>query len=354
MTTLIETDVAGYENLATQLIEKRSHKVSVPEAKMEASEMPSKEDVKEESTSEQSTSRRSTFRKGDENFDIDDDAEIEFTADKQSVKMKLSELKDRAAGDVAVKNRMHSLAEEKKRVQGTLKEFSRIAEKDPLEALKYISKQVKEAGTDFEYDKYISALAGQAEKLSRMSEPERRAHQAEKKLEEVEGDLSQKEIEDIVRLKAQDSRASLGIEESHFNRAAQMVMENDVLMESVETEDDFFQTVEEVVIKSQNQKRIERLVGKVDPEEMNNKALIIEMSDIVERLLPDGTDKDLQDIIEEVLKPKTKLKAETRLSEKQRRSMPLEQMKAQGASDVHLLMEQLKEKRPDNSQRRYG
>lgn len=346
MTATVQADVSGFEDLASQLITKRDSK-KLPEAKLEKADFPSKEEK-----FEQADIRRSSFKKGEQVFDVDDDAEIEFMADKQSVKMKLAELKDRAAGDVAIKNRMHSLAEEKKKVQGTLKEFGRIAEKDPLKALEYISKQVKEAGTEFEYDKYLGALATQAEKLARMDEKERRAHQAEKRLEEVEGDLSQKQIEDLVRHQAQETRETLGITESQFNQAAQMVLENPVLMESIEDEREFFSTVEEMVVKAKHQKRVESAISRVDPSEATNSDLIIELADIVEELLPDGTDADIQDIVAELLKPKVKGRVEARLSDKQRSSMPMEHMRSQGASDYLLLVEQLKEKRPEKSLRR--
>ncbi len=346
MTATVQADVAGFEDLATQLISRRDNNGKIPEAKLEKAEIP----TREEQGAEQDV-KRSSFRKGERSFDIDDDAEIEFMADKNPVKMKLSELKDRAAGDVAIKNRLHSLAEEKKKVQGTLKEFSKIAEKDPLKALEFISKQVNEAGTEFEYDKYLNALANQAEKLARMDEKERRAHQAEKRLEEVEGDLSQREVEDLVRHSAQASRERLGIGESQFNQAARMVMENSVLMESIETDEEFFGTVEEMVVKAQQQKRVEQAISKVDPSEINNSDLIIELAEIVEDLLPDGTDSDIQEIVAEVLKPKIKGKVEQRLSDRQRTSMPIEDLRSQGASDFHLLVEQLKEKRLDKPRR---
>ena len=343
MTVTIESDVEGFNSLASQLLSNKEHKsqTQIPEKREEA---PQEEIINE--------IKRSSFRKGDQNFDVDDDAEIEFMADKQPVKMKLAELKDRAAGDVAIKNRMHSLAEEKKKVQSTLKEFGRIAEKDPLDALKYISKQVKEAGTDFEYEKYLSALADQADKLSRMDEKDRRAYKAEKRLQEVEGDLSKKNQENLIGQYAQESQENLGITESQFNRAAEMVLENPVLMESVGSEEEFFETVEEMVIKAKQQKRVEGIISKVDPSEVTNSDLIIELSEMVDDLLPDGTDQDLYDILSEVLKTKSKVKIESRLSEKQRASMPVEQMKAQGASDFHLLVEELKQKRLEKQNRR--
>lgn len=346
MTSTVQADVSGFEDLASQLLNKKDNKATIPEARLPREDLPTREEAQEAQES-----RKTSFRKGEQVYDVDDDAEIEFMADKQSVKMKLAELKDRAAGDVAIKNRMHSLAEEKKKVQGTLKEFGRIAEKDPLKALEYISKQVKEAGTEFEYEKYLSALADQAEKLGRMDDKERRAHQAEKRLKEVEGDLSQREVEELVRQKAQDSRDALGITESQFNQAAQMVLGNSTLMEAIEDEQEFFSTVEEMVVKARHQKAVEYAISRVDPSESTNSELIIELAEIVEELLPDGTEADLQEIVAELLKPKSRGRAEARLSEKQRSSMPIEHLRTQGASEYQLLVEQLKEKRIEKTRR---
>lgn len=346
MTTTTQDDVAGFNDLSAQLINKRDSK-PISEAKLDRDEIPTKEEAPEHLEV-----KRSSFRKGEQVFDVDDDAEIEFTADKQSVKMKLADLKDRAAGDVAIKNRLHSLAEEKKKVQGTLKEFSSIAKKDPLKALEYISKQVNEAGTEFEYEEYLGALADQAEKLAKMDDKERRAHQAEKRLEEVEGDLSQKDLESLIRQQAQVTSERLQITESQFNQAAQMVLGNETLMESIGTDKDFFQTVEEIVVKAQSQKRVEAAIARVDPAESTNTNLIIELAEVVEELLPDGTEADLQEIVAELMKPKIKSRVESRLSSKQRTSMPVEHMRTQGASDFQLLVEQLKDKRPEKSNRR--
>lgn len=348
MTSIVHEDVTGFQDLASQLNNRRDSK-PIPEAKLDPRDLPRKEETSEEGNN---NLKRYTFKKGEQTFEVDEDAELEFMADKQSVKLKLSDLKDRAAGDVAIKNRMHSLAEEKKKVQATLKEFGKIAEKDPLKALEYISKEVKNAGTDFEYDKYLAALAKQAEQLARMDDKERRAHLAEKKLEEVEGDLSQKQREDLVRQKAQESIQNLGITESQFNQAAQLVLGNSVLMEGIDDESDFFSTVEDMVVKANNQKVIASAINRVDPAEATNTDLIIELADIVEELLPDGTESDIQDIVAELLHPKVKTKVEQRLSNKQRTSMPMEHMRSQGASDYQLLIEQLKEKRPEKSSRR--
>lgn len=337
MTATVESDLSSFQELSQQLLTRRDPN-KVPEAKLNA------EDIQIRDPEQNTESKRFTFKKGESSWDIDEDAEIEFVADKAPVKMKLRDLKDRAAGDVAIKNRMHSLAEEKKKVQSTLKEFSSIAKKDPMKALEYISNRAKEADSEFEYERYLTALADQAEKLSQMGEHERRAYQAEKKLEEVEGDLSQKERELLVKAKAQEASEHLGITESQFNQAAQMVLENPVLMESIEDEQEFFDTVQEMVVKANNQKTVESIISRIDPAEAHNQTLVFEIADWMEDN-PDFTEADIHEIVSSILSPKIKQKAEMRLSDKQRSSLPLEHLRTQGASEYQLLVEQLKERR---------
>ena len=167
----VEMTKSGYNDLQNQLLNNKTdktEKVEAPEAK-----------VKKETPS----NKKFVFKKGDQSLELDDDFEIEIMADKKPTKLTLKELKDRAAGDIAVKNRMHSLAEEKKKVQATFKQFAEMAKTDPLGALEFISERAKESDSDFAYDKYIQMLAEQAEKLGKMDEKERKAWELEKKLQ---------------------------------------------------------------------------------------------------------------------------------------------------------------------------
>ena len=149
----VEMDGTGVESLQQQLLDKKSENNVENKPTPSRATQPEKDDY--------SSTKKYVFKRGDETFELDDDFEMEFTADKKPTKLSLRELKDRAAGDIAVKNRMHSLAEEKKRVQSTFKEFASLAKKDPLGALEYISNKAKESDSDFEYSKYIEKLAEQ-------------------------------------------------------------------------------------------------------------------------------------------------------------------------------------------------
>ncbi len=158
----IEMDQTGFADLKDQLITKKT----------------GESDPNKELTAKRETAppnKKFIFKKGDQSYELDDDFELEIMADKRLTKMTLRELNDRAAGDVAVKNRMHSLAEEKKKVQATFREFTDLAKTDPLGALEFISNKAKETDSEFEYNKYIEKLADHAEKLGRMDEKDRKA-----------------------------------------------------------------------------------------------------------------------------------------------------------------------------------
>ncbi len=343
--TLIENDTQGYSALIDQL-ENRSHPTKIPEAKIEKSEVMGRPDEVE------IQSKRHSFKKGDQSFDIDEDAEIEFMADKAPVKMTLKELKDRAAGDVAIKNRMHALAEEKKKVQATLKEFTSLSKKDPLKALEYLSKQANEADSEFEYDKYLAALADQADKLSQMSETELKSYKTEKRLEEVEGELSQEKQTALISQMRQESIARLEIEEPQFNEAAQRILNNEELMSQIDTEQQFFQTVEDMVTEAKAQVTAVKAITRIDPALSTNQALIFELADWIQDN-PDFTETDIQEIVAGVFEGDVRQSAEQRLSNRQRaNTLSVDQMRAQGSSDYLILAEQLKERREKQSKRR--
>lgn len=108
--TTVEMDQTDFKDLQTQIFNNKSENVD------------RKDDIRDKiETKEAPQLKKYAFRKGDSVFELDDDYEIEFMADKKPTKLTLRELKDRAAGDIAIKNRMHSLAEEKKELTRLLK-----------------------------------------------------------------------------------------------------------------------------------------------------------------------------------------------------------------------------------------
>jgi plasmid stabilization system protein ParE len=338
--TTVEMDNAGFEDLKNQIISGK-HK-EAPEA-IQKEEKPSK------AQSDNRTSmKKNVFQRGEDRYEIDDDYEIEMMADKKPVKMSLRELKERAAGDVAVKNRMHALAEEKKRVQATFKEFATLAKDDPLAALEYISSKANEADNEFEYQKYIEKLAEQAESLGKMDEKERKALELEKKLKKAEANLSQKERQEAVVLRKQEILAEYPeIGDSEFGEMVDAMLANPDLMTGVRDENGFMDRVEELVQETLTQRDIISVINEINPEYAHDNNLVFNLSDQL-RLNPDLDEEDVRDIVRSIIGNKapvasTKKDRDIRaLSSRQRNGMG-SQYREQNSSDYDVLMQQLVE-----------
>lgn len=344
----VEMDRSGFDSLKNQILDIKA----APEEQKKEKAQPN------EANKPASSSKKYIFRRGDESLELDEDFELEMTADKRPVRLTLRELKDRAAGDIAVKNRMHSLAEEKKRVQSTFKQFADLAKKDPLGALEFISNQAKEADSEFEYNKYIEKLAEQAEKLGRMDEKERKAWELEKKLLKAEQDLSHKERQQAVVLRKQEMLSEYPeIGDSEFGQMVDAVLGNEELLEGLESEHDVMDKVEELIQETLTQRDIMSVIQEINPSYINDNGLIFTLSDQL-RQNPDLDEEDVRDILRELIAPAEKVRAPRNserdrdvrvLSNKQRQGAPVRQMREQSAEPFDLLKQQLLEKKSQYS-----
>lgn len=336
MTTTIEsTDVSSFEALAAQL-------KTGPAPQRGADEQTPEGEAEQPSQERAQTRNNVIVKKGEKSWDLDDDAIVEVMVDKQAVPLTLRELKERASGDIAVKKRMHSLAEEKKKVQGTMKEFVTLAKKDPLGALEYISNKANEADTEFEYDKYIAALADQAKKVSEMSDSEKRTYEAEKKLETVESDLAQKQKEVLVTEIKQDILNVTGVTEDVFDSALETVLESPELMEGTETEVDILNRVEDFLIEVESQKVAFNCIQDINPAAAGDKQLIFLLSDVIQEN-GDFNEDDIREIVRGIVGEDVRKSDNQRLSDKQREVFDLDDLRAQGSSEYQLLVAQLQE-----------
>lgn len=327
-----ESTVADVQSLTSQILD--SKKAPAPEQKkVEAQPAP--------------VEKRPVFAKGEQNWDIPDDAEIEVRADHGTQKLTLRELKDRAAGDIAVKNRMQSLADEKRKVQGTWKEFTAIAKKDPLRALEYISERAKEADSEFEYNSYLGSLADQAEKLSKMTDAERRAYKAEQKLEKAQQDLSTHELEQKLVERKTAIMGDFNLKDSQFDDYLDTVVNTPALMQGLKTEEDVLNRVQDLALETANQIEIQKILQKVDPSQAKNEKLILSMADVM-RKVPDMTQEEIKQVLEEWTAPNRKTQQVQRLSDRQRQSMP----STEGMTPFDILAAQIEEDKAQKKTRR--
>lgn len=345
----VEMDDAGYESLQNQILNSKANKEPSTDIREKA---PVKEAVAP-------STKKFVFTKGDQSLEVDEDYELEFTADKRPTKLTLRELKERAAGDIAIKNRMHSLAEEKKRVTATFKEFADLAKTDPLAALEYISNKAKESDSEFEYTKYIEKLAEQAEKLGQMDEQERKAFELEKKLKKAEEDLSQKARTETVVLRKQEMLAEYPeIGDHEFGQMVDAVLANEELLEGVEDEMDVMNKVEDLIIETLTQRDIMSVIEEINPDHVNDTSLIFTISDQL-RQNPDLDEEDVRDILRELIgqqrvqrnaPPQTERERDQRaLSQKARESAPVKSLRSQNADPYELLKQQLMERKQELS-----
>lgn len=346
----VEMDSTGFASLQDQILNSKAHKDEA------------NQDIRDKVTKEKelpAQSKKYFFKKGDQSLELDDDYEIEFMADKRPTRLTLRELKERAAGDIAVKNRMHSLAEEKKRVQSTFKQFADMAKNDPLAALEFISNKAKESDSEFEYSKYIEKLAEQAEKLGQMDDKERKAWELEKKLAKAEQDLSHKERQEAVVLRKQELLSNYPeIGDSQFSQMVDSVLSNDDLLEGLESEDDVMDKVEELIQETLTQKDIMSVIRDINPAYLNDTNLIFSLSDQI-RQNPDLDEEDVRDIIGALIKPVNRVEKRSvqsdrdrdikTLSNKARQGTSVNNIRAQGADPYDLLTAQLLERKKEIS-----
>lgn len=346
--TTVEMDHAGFSDLKSQILDSKSDKGPEPKQKQERGAP--KESKKDAAAP---NNKKFVFRRGDESLELDDDYELEMMADKKPIRLTLRELKDRAAGDVAVKNRMHALAEEKKKIQGTFKQFADLAKKDPLAALEYISNQAKEADSEFEYKNYIEKLAEQAEKLGQMSEEQRKAWDLEKKLQKAEESLSERDRKQaVVHMKQDLLETYPEIGDSEFSQMVDAVLENDLLVDGLETEHDVMKKVEELIQETLTQRDIITLIQEINPAHTNDSQLIFSLSDQLKQN-PDLDEEDVRDILRDILGSVERVHAPAArddrsrdiraLSQKQRQAMPIARQREQSATPYDLLKQQILE-----------
>ena len=344
--TTIELDNTSLDSLKNQILSKKSHEGEHLEGDIR--------DAKAEESRENekpANNKKFVFKRGDQTLELDDDYELEMMADKKPVKISLRELRERAAGDIAVKNRMHSLAEEKKKVQSTFKQFAELSKSDPLGALEFISEKAKEADSDFEYQKYIEKLADQAEKIGAMDEKERKNFELEKKLEKAEQNLSQKEREAaIVQRKQQLLETYTGIGDSQFGQMVDAVLENTDLMEGLKNEDEVMDRVEDLIQETLTQRDIMSVIEDINSDYLSDTNLIFSLSDQI-RQNPDLDEEDVRDIIGQIISPKERVQRSQReedikvLSQKTRESSP----KRTAQTPYEILTQQLKERKKEIS-----
>lgn len=337
MTTAVEEEVTSAdtkEHLIEQIRNKREERI---QGKEDAFQKQKADEIHVRQTSEDSESmgggveepeaasyseseekgKSFQFSLGEKNFDIDENAEIEFKADGKPVKMTLKEMRDAAAGGVAVRNRMRQLAEEKKNLYAAYDNFHSIAEKDPLTALKKVFSVIKQVDPNADVNKFLVGLGKQAQSLTQMSPSERKAYQLEKELDETRESLTETEKLAKIQEMKQELIGEMGLTEEQVYSFGQQILSNPTLAESIKSEEDLFDRIGDLADEVQRQQAVVSALHKFDPKIKKNDPLVFELSSILEKN-PDFDESDLQEVVEGVLNGVKKSNASKVLSKRHR------------------------------------
>ena len=260
------------------------------------------------------------FVLGDEVFEVAEDAEFELKADGKPIKMTLKEMRDAAAGGVAVRNRMRQLAEEKKRLHDPYKNFIKFAEDDPFLALKKIFSVIKQVEPKADMNKFLVGLGKQAQNMAKLSPSERKAYELERELEETRDNLTESERIAKIQRRQQEIIEEYGFPEEKILQFGKQILDDPVISKSVQNEDELFDRIEELADEVQRQQAVVAALHKYDPKIKHNDPLVFELSALLEKN-PDFHEGDLDDIAERLLKEVKKTKVSSVLSKRQRSSV---------------------------------
>lgn len=257
------------------------------------------------------------FQVGDESVDVDENAEFEFKADGKNIRMTLKEMRDAAAGGVAVRNRMRILSEERKKLLDPYKNFSNIAAKDPISALKKVFGSIKGIDPKADLNQFLVALGKQAQDLTQMSNPEREAYQLRRELDETRETLSESEKFAKVQERKQYLMDEMQLSEDQIYGYGQQLLKDPVLSADIENEEDLFDRIEAFADEVQRQQAVNAALHKRNHKIPANDPLVFELSDLL-RKNPDFTESDLDEVVEGILGGLKKSKASKALSKRPR------------------------------------
>jgi|GEM_PF-1852965 hypothetical protein len=271
----------------------------------------------QDSSGDDLETRSFTFTKGDRHVEVPEDAEFEFRADKKFVRMTLREMRDAAAGGLAVRDRMRKVSEQKKALEEPFRQFSGLASKDPLAALQKMFGVVQTIDPDADFKSFIEGLGKQAQQIAKMGPDARKAYELERQVKDQEEQLTETEqLSRISELKV-DLMENLGLSEETIYTLGEEILNSPALSEGVEDEVDLMNKVGQLAEEIELQKISYETLKGVKPDAKHNDPLVFELTKIL-RQNPDFDEDDLAEIAEDVVNSVKRTGAAQKLSNKQR------------------------------------
>jgi hypothetical protein len=346
----VETTQTPFEALKQQLQEKKNAipqqkaaEVHVREPSTDSKEVGGRSQGEERtshSEEEKAAAKKIKFNKGEQFWDLDEDAVLEFMADKKPVKMTLKEMRDAAAGGVAVRNRLREVAEEKKKIGTVFKNISDTAKTDPIKALQLMMSKVNEIDPEMTYANFMNKFAEQARKLANMDPKEHKVWELERELQDKDKAIRSNQLIEM----REDLERRTGMDAETFDELAVFIVEDPDLSKDIKKEEDIIEKVEELYSGITLHKFSHEILQEVDESISPRSPIVSELSKFV-RLNPDFTEKDWLEVAREAVKFGKKDGAQRYLSNKQRTSTSEKDFIEAGLTPIEVLKRQALEKK---------
>jgi hypothetical protein len=295
-------------------------------------------------SSDKKESKKIRFQKGEQVWDIDEDAIAEIKADKSIRSLSAREMRDKSSGEIAIENRMKELAEKRKEQDAFVKRFTETAKKDPIRALEQMMEFASKADPELNFNSYVQSLIQQAESLSGMTEAERKAWDLDRKVKEKDEIIKQKEEKEVFDLRRQEFADEAEISTDEFDNMARMVLEDPEIAKNVGSMDDLFKIVDQFHYEVQAQQAAYAALNKVSKGIAKDDPYVFELADVLKKN-PDFEPSDVQDIVRELFMEQKREKAAKTLSRKQRSTVSDEDYRTENLSPFEFLMRELQRDR---------
>ena len=312
----------GEENVKDAFQEQEANEVHVRKPSRDSEQVGGRGQSQEEADGgeeegQEESVNKFQFRKGENSFDVDEDAEFELKADGKTRKVTLKELRDYAAGGIAVRNRMRQLAEDRKKFEAPFKDFSKVSKNDPLGSLKKVFSAIKEVDPNADFKGFLRDLGNQVQQQAKMSPAERKAYELEGQLKEKDEALTETQRLSMIRELEQEVMETYQIDQERVAEYGDMILSNPTLAQSVRNEKDLFDRIGEFADEVDRQQAVIAALGKVDKSIKPRDPLVLELSEVL-RQNPDFDGDDLEEIARQIVNGVEKTKASQKLSRKQR------------------------------------
>lgn len=351
MSAQVDTNISGnqsdFEFLNNAFMEDRNAVQKQETGEMDVGEqagdgegVDGRSEGKQSPTNTEKELKKIRFKKGEQVWDIDEDAIAEIKADKSTRSLSAKQMRDKASGEIAIENRMRELAEKKKESDSFIKNFSKLSKSDPLRALEGLIEYASQSDPDLKFEKFINELAKQGESLEGMSESERRAWELDRKLKQKEEILQEKESKERLIELRDDFVEDTGISHETFDQYAQALLEDPILSQHIKNEDDLLSAMDNFNYEVAAQNAAYAAVKRVQPSISADDPIIVELAGFLKQN-PEWTPEDVLDVTTKMFGEYRKGKAARTLSRKQRVTVSDDDYESANLSDFEFLEREL-------------